>query len=50
MFCNICLIVATIIAKYLCFVNVNVAEFDFTGEKMMEFCRNKVDKNIKSMV
>ncbi len=44
MFCNICLIVATIISKTLCFVNMNTTICDFTGVKWEEICRMGVDK------
>ena len=41
---NICLIVATIIANCLCFVNVIVANFEITGVNCGGNCRNVVDK------
>ena len=50
MFDNICLIVATIIARIAIFVNYYSTIFDLTGVKWAEICRNGVDKVGKTYV
>ena len=50
MFCNICLIVATIIARIAIFVNYNSTIFDLTGVNLFRICRNCVDKMGKTYV
>ena len=50
MFCNICLIVATIIARIVIFVNYYITIFDLTGVNLLRICRNGVDKMGKTYV
>ncbi|MDO5451965.1 MAG: hypothetical protein Q4F56_02650 [Candidatus Saccharibacteria bacterium] len=40
------MIVATIIARAECFVNVATANFDFIEVDLARFCRNGVDKMV----
>ena len=50
MFDNICLIVATIIARIAIFVNYYSTIFDLTGVNLLRICRNGVDKMEKLML
>ncbi len=50
MFCNICLIVATIIARIVIFVNCYITISNLTGVDWVRICRNGVDKMEKTYV